>query len=132
MSLSPIKETTLDASSQIGKFKEAKLRILRSIEINIVIIAACIPTLRPIYLIFFRRPGSEEFTSRKRSYHLHSLGREVPKELNRIDTSQEGIVNDYQNEPTESFAPPKGAIRMTVDVDISYENKKSVDVYNSI
>lgn len=28
---------------------------------NVIIIAACIPTLRPIYLILFKRPGAQNF-----------------------------------------------------------------------
>lgn len=31
----------------------------RSIELNVIIIAACIPTLRPIFLILFKHPCSE-------------------------------------------------------------------------
>lgn len=31
----------------------------RSIELNVIIIAACIPTLRPIFLVLFKHPGSE-------------------------------------------------------------------------
>ena len=30
---------------------------------NVIIIAACIPTLRPIFLILFKRPGASKFRS---------------------------------------------------------------------
>lgn len=33
----------------------------RSIEMNVIIIAACIPTLRPIFLVLFKQSGSENF-----------------------------------------------------------------------
>ncbi len=35
--------------------------LIRSIEMNIIIIAACIPTFRPIFLILFKRPGANHF-----------------------------------------------------------------------
>ena len=35
--------------------------LIRSIEMNVIIIAACIPTLRPIFLILFKRPGANQF-----------------------------------------------------------------------
>lgn len=32
-------------------------------EMNIIIIAACIPTLRPLFLILFNRPGAAQYLS---------------------------------------------------------------------
>lgn len=36
-------------------------------EVNVVMIAACIPTLRPLFLVIFNRPGGTPY--RKRPYH---------------------------------------------------------------
>ena len=35
--------------------------LIYSIEMNVIIIAACIPTLRPVFLVLFRRPGADNF-----------------------------------------------------------------------
>ena len=35
-------------------------------EVNIIIVAACIPTLRPLFLVIFKRPGATAFL--KKSY----------------------------------------------------------------
>ena len=40
-------------------------RIARRNECNTVIIATCIPTLRPLFLIIFRRPGRKSYQRRQ-------------------------------------------------------------------
>ena len=35
--------------------------VICSIEMNVIIIAACIPTIRPIFLVLCKRPGAENF-----------------------------------------------------------------------
>ncbi|KAI4281031.1 MAG: hypothetical protein L6R38_003979 [Xanthoria sp. 2 TBL-2021] len=39
-----------------------------ALEVNIIIIAACIPTLRPLFLVVFQRPGATAFL--KKSYQM--------------------------------------------------------------
>lgn len=44
---------------------------------NVIIIAACIPTFRPIFLVLFRRPGADNFRASVRergrsSYHYRT------------------------------------------------------------
>lgn len=39
------------------------IHLLPSMEMNIIIIAACIPTLRPLFLILFNRPGAAQYLS---------------------------------------------------------------------
>ncbi|KAL8802635.1 MAG: hypothetical protein Q9200_006514, partial [Gallowayella weberi] len=39
-----------------------------ALEVNIIIIAACIPTLRPLFLVVFHRPGASAFL--KQSYEM--------------------------------------------------------------
>lgn len=43
---------------------------------NIIIIAACIPTLRPIFVILFSRPGASAFGSKRN--RRHSSYRKTP------------------------------------------------------
>ena len=35
--------------------------VMRSIEMNVIIIAACIPTIRPIFIYLGKRPGADNF-----------------------------------------------------------------------
>ena len=47
------------------------------IEMNVIIIAACIPTLRPLFLVLFKRPGADNFRASVRerghsSYYYRS------------------------------------------------------------
>lgn len=49
----------------------------RSIEMNVIIIAACIPTLRPVFLVLWKCPGTENFRASVRerghpSYHYRT------------------------------------------------------------
>lgn len=49
------------------------------IEMNVIIIAACIPTLRPVFLILFKRPGASNFRASVRerghsSYYYRTSG----------------------------------------------------------
>ena len=37
---------------------------------NVIIIAACIPTLRPLFLILFKRPGASRFPLSRNRRHL--------------------------------------------------------------
>lgn len=53
---------------------------------NIIIIAACVPTLRPIFLVLGNRPGAENFRASVRergrsSYYYRSAGTDGSKTL---------------------------------------------------
>jgi len=41
---------------------------------NVIIIAACIPTLRPLFLVLFSRPGSEHYCERRHHSSYHRTG----------------------------------------------------------
>ena len=48
------------ANSVISRLSNSNAdRVLYSVEINVVIIASCIPTLPPLYRVMFHRPGAE-------------------------------------------------------------------------
>ena len=59
------KLTELNARADIT-FITVDLWIWNVNEINVIIFAACMPTLRPLFLVLFRRPGSENY--RVKSY----------------------------------------------------------------
>lgn len=59
---------------------------IRRIEMNVIIIAACIPTLRPIFLILFKRPGASNFRASVRerghsSYYYRTSGYDKSKRM---------------------------------------------------
>lgn len=72
---------------------------------NIIIIAACIPTLRPIFLVLFKRPGAENFRASVRerghsSYHYRTADIEGSKKTttngraSRVTTESTEAIND--------------------------------------
>ncbi|KAL8638985.1 MAG: hypothetical protein Q9228_003912 [Teloschistes exilis] len=58
---------TVTAKTDIT-WKTAEYLLWNALEVNIIIIAACIPTLRPLFLVLFRRAGAEAYL--KRSYQM--------------------------------------------------------------
>ncbi|KAL8648162.1 MAG: hypothetical protein Q9226_006111 [Calogaya cf. arnoldii] len=69
-----------------------------ALEVNIIIVAACIPTLRPLFLVVFQRPGASAFL--KKSYQMtprsntgHSSGK---RQSRPIDVTESQIsINDH-------------------------------------
>ena len=55
-----------------------------------MIVAACIPTLRPLYLVIFHRPGREAYISPKKG---HAGSRAHPRRPAGISDSQTAIGN---------------------------------------
>ncbi|KAL8683155.1 MAG: hypothetical protein Q9186_000868 [Xanthomendoza sp. 1 TL-2023] len=49
-------------------WKLPQFLLWNALEVNIIIIAACIPTLRPLFLVVFKRPGASAFL--KQSYQM--------------------------------------------------------------
>ncbi|MCJ1234152.1 hypothetical protein MMC14_002110 [Varicellaria rhodocarpa] len=108
--------------------EDIKPIIPRSIEINLTIIAACIPTFRPVYLIVFRRPGAKAFLTRKRSRPLQSVDREAAVDLDTLPTSQQTVAIDGGQDAQKDFCPPpNGTIRVTINVDVSFEHNGSMN-----
>lgn len=63
MSLPDLKLGIKPTHVNIGKLPEYLL--WNALEVNVIIIATCIPTLRPLFLIIFRRDGAEAFLNKK-------------------------------------------------------------------
>ena len=99
-----------------------------SIECNIVIVAACIPTLRPLFLVIFRRPGRERYLNH--GIHERSSGsRDRCKRIGRISvpisdsTTAIGHI-DYEETWIEldidhQSCHRHGGIRQTLEVDVT-------------
>ncbi|KAL8693236.1 MAG: hypothetical protein Q9218_001909 [Villophora microphyllina] len=58
---------TVTAKTDIT-WKTAEYLLWNALEVNVIIIAACIPTLRPLFLVVFRRAGAEAYS--KKSYQM--------------------------------------------------------------
>ncbi len=84
-----------------------------SAELHGIIIGSCLPTLRPLYLIVFRRPGREAYIAkRNQSYELEGS----------LPGSHNSRIRQAKRERTqsdESFIVP--GIRHTVDMEVSFE-----------
>ena len=62
-----------------------------------MIVAACIPTLRPLYLIIFDRPGCEAYVSPKKG-HPYNSSRTRPGRLAIVGESQTAIGIPHTND----------------------------------
>ncbi|MCJ1266696.1 hypothetical protein MMC22_006581 [Lobaria immixta] len=82
------------------------LWIWNSNEINLVIWAACIPTLRPLFLVLFNRPGSDAYGVRKG--YQQQLAPPIQGH-NWLDTDVRGL--------------PSNNIRRTIEMDVRYETR---------
>ncbi|MCJ1394984.1 hypothetical protein MMC18_007865 [Xylographa bjoerkii] len=101
-------------------YATSNLLIVASAESNVLILAACLPTLRPLYLLARGREissgGRSSAKQRRDDYKLHSVSKKsnsapvkdiynIDAELARDDESEEGIL-------------PPNRIRATYDVDV--------------
>lgn len=69
---------TVEAKTDIT-WQTIELLMWNGIEMNVIIIAACIPTLRPVFLMLFKRPGASNFRASVRerghsSYYYRTSG----------------------------------------------------------
>ncbi|KAL8823104.1 MAG: hypothetical protein Q9191_006170 [Dirinaria sp. TL-2023a] len=67
-----------------------------SVEVNTTIIAACIPTLKPVYRVMTGKPGAEVYTRRyKESRRTPSSRRERFTELRDMEyVASQGLAHD--------------------------------------
>ena len=95
-----------------------------SVEINVVIGAACVLAIRPVFLIIFRRPGASYYrssASRHKSNQAHPsshdrLGNDNVGHINPVISSFKGSDGDG-----EGLVPSENRIVHTVEMDIRYE-----------
>ena len=84
-----------------------------SAELHGIIIGSCLPTLRPLYLIVFRRPGREAYTSKQ------NQGYKFKEPSPGSYDSRTSQANRGKARSDESFI--MSGIRHTVDMDVSFE-----------
>ncbi|KAL8711874.1 MAG: hypothetical protein Q9220_003818 [cf. Caloplaca sp. 1 TL-2023] len=86
--------------------KLAEYLLWNALEVNVIIIAACIPTLRPLFLVVFKRAGAEVYL--KKSYRMtpktHSGYR---AQLGRSTGNTDSIISINQNDKAESMVDSK-------------------------
>ncbi|MCJ1282166.1 hypothetical protein MMC26_001489 [Xylographa opegraphella] len=120
-----VKMSYLPALETIGAdftWDTVTLFIWNTVEINVVIIAACIPALRPVYLLIFRRPGAEAYSSRNKSHQMHSVGREAPVPLKPNTNSDADPPNGWEDRTNLVSFPTHSGIMQTVDLDVDFED----------
>lgn len=88
------------------------------IEMNVIIIAACIPTLRPIFLVLFKRPGAANFRASVRerghsSYYYRT-------------TDSDGSKKTTGSSPPSKSFNKRGSRAMTGSTE-AINNKHSID-----
>lgn len=102
-------------------------------ECNIVIIAACIPTLRPLFLVIFRRPGRDRYL-RRNSDQPRSGIRNQHGRIGRMaaPTSESTTaIGHADNEGSWLELGPSlhgshdGDIRQTIEVDVTSHKRTS-------
>ena len=95
-----------------------------SVEINVVIAAACVPAIRPVFLILFHRPGASYYrssASRHKSNQVHPLthdrlGNDNVGHIYPVISSLKGSDGD-----SEGLVPSESRILHTFEMDIRYE-----------
>ncbi len=76
---------------RIPELENCKLTNTHRIEMNVIIIAACIPTLRPLCLVIFKRPDGDAYRLSATKYK-HSSYQKTP---DSNDSSQsKSIISD--------------------------------------
>ena len=97
--------------------KQAK-NLTRRIEMNVIIIAACIPTLRPIFVVLFKRPGADNFRASVRerghsSYYYRASNTDRSKKLTTESSATNKVfdtrVSRKMTGSTEAFGNKESA-----------------------
>ena len=125
------KLTELNARADIT-FITVDLWIWNINETNVVICAACMPTLRPLFLVLFRRPGGENY--RVRSYSKSSragkwkLSRTSGAADGSNSTTAVGAIGGDKSWLELGPTQKNNKISRTIDVDVSsYPNSTEID-----
>ncbi len=97
------------------------------VEGTVIIIAACLPTLRPVFLFVTGMPGtrnsSKKTPTQSSDYQLQSYGQENKAAGRRardpypVDTTGVGDADSME----DRILPPENTIRKTYDVEVNHE-----------
>ncbi|KAL8650283.1 MAG: hypothetical protein Q9210_003916 [Variospora velana] len=123
---------TIVQKLQLSLKKKAGLSILLGMgifnEVFVLIVAACIPTVRPLFLILLKRPSSEAFRHHKKSYHSHSGSSHRARNTKMFTPPNEWKVIDsgppnetWFDDASESRTIPEydNRIRQTIELDVT-------------
>ena len=108
--------------------------VLNSVEINVVIMAACVPAIRPLYLILFHRPGAEHYrksSRQKPSYRRHFSWYDTPRKRRGPDTE---LISSGTGWNTSALVGTDGdgeglvkqgdmTVRNTMELDATYDSE---------
>ena len=93
--------------------------------------AACVPPIRPLYLILFHRPGAEHYGGSKKSYQRHTSPHDKPRkkrgpdtELMSLDTGwNPTTLRGTDGDGERLVELGNGMIRQTVEMDVKSDSK---------
>ena len=96
------------------------------VECNVIIIAACLPTLRPVFLFVTGRSPTEQGPSagysnnRRSNYKLHSISKDSRSRRGNTDPKSAYATDtiDLVHEDSLERDVPVGGIRRTYDVEV--------------
>ena len=125
------KLTELNARADIT-FITVDLWIWNVNEINVVIFAACMPTLRPLFLVLFRRPGSENYRVKSSGGSSHAgrskLGRTFGAVGVSDSTTAVGVIGSDDNWLELGPNQRSNEISRTIELDVSsYPKPTNID-----
>lgn len=105
------------------------LLIWNTVEVNTTIIAACIPTLRPVYLVILGKFGADIYTrTYRRPRRIPSSEHERSIELGENKISAPGVfAHDSTHLSNDHALYPPGSIRQTFDVGVIYNDSKHLN-----
>lgn len=96
------------------------------IEMNVIIIAACIPTLRPVYLVLFNRPGANQFRANASPPHYTSYIRSSDSSAARMNhkstSSNQAFQELASNASTRSINVGKDGV--VAEDSVQIENRE--------
>ena len=95
---------------------------------NVIIIAACIPTLRPIFLILFKRPGASNFRSNRNRHHSSYQKTPDSNDSKPLTIGSSGATKAFPNAPANSkWSDTDGTSTNTTTIHVSSRECESQD-----
>lgn len=93
---------TVKAADSDITWQTVELLMWNGIEMNVIIIAACIPTLRPVFLILFKRPGASKFRSNRNRRHSSYKQTGDSNDSKPLTIGSSGATKAFPNAPANS------------------------------
>ncbi|KAL8794419.1 MAG: hypothetical protein Q9195_003006 [Heterodermia aff. obscurata] len=112
-------------------WQTVELLMWNGIEMNVIIIAACIPTLRPLFLIICKRATASDFLSQRRqsSYHNHPSSSTDPT---KSGNQHPPTIGSRGSKAFDKYPITRELTRTSTDSQKSLSSKKARTSKNSI